>query len=180
MERKHGNGYKDIIGLRYNKLVVLSKIETSGNGHARFLCQCDCGKRKDVFGTNLRRGLTTSCGCEQKRIMSEVQQRRILKEELEGGRITFIKGSNDKYSQLRESKEYKKWRKSVLLRDNYTCVECECNEIEMHVHHIKHVVCYPELIFDTDNGITLCVHCHAIKHPWHQPLQNRSQKLKIA
>jgi hypothetical protein len=30
-----------------------------------WLCRCECGTERLVFGTNLRRGLSTSCGCRK-------------------------------------------------------------------------------------------------------------------
>jgi hypothetical protein len=33
------------------------------NGRIRWKCKCTCGTQKDVIGSNLIKGLTTSCGC---------------------------------------------------------------------------------------------------------------------
>lgn len=54
---------KDISGLRFGKLVVLRFAYTDRACQAYWLCLCDCGKEKVVFGHNLRRGNTKSCGC---------------------------------------------------------------------------------------------------------------------
>lgn len=54
---------KNEIGNRYGRLVVLSLLSKRRNGHAAWLCQCDCGKTCEVFGQNLRRDFTKSCGC---------------------------------------------------------------------------------------------------------------------
>jgi hypothetical protein len=51
-------------GRRFGRLIVLSLAETR-RGHARWLCQCDCGKEKVVAATELKRGNTQSCGCFQ-------------------------------------------------------------------------------------------------------------------
>lgn len=49
---------------RYGRLVVI-KIEPERNKHNKtvWLCKCDCGNEAFVSGSNLRRGLTKSCGC---------------------------------------------------------------------------------------------------------------------
>lgn len=61
--------------------------------------------------------------------------------------------------------EIKKWGKKVKKRDNYICQECgESNKRLLQSHHIKSKSQYPNLIFDLNNGITLCVECHAQKH----------------
>ena len=50
-------------GLKIGDLTVLSRSSTSPNGHIKWLCKCDCGKESIVFGSNLKRGHTLSCGC---------------------------------------------------------------------------------------------------------------------
>lgn len=49
---------KDRTGIRYGHLVA---IEYKGN--SKWLCQCDCGKQKIVYGGHLESGHTKSCGC---------------------------------------------------------------------------------------------------------------------
>jgi 5-methylcytosine-specific restriction endonuclease McrA len=63
--------------------------------------------------------------------------------------------------------EYRNWRNSVFGRDNYTCQVCGKNNCFLHPHHIRSYTNYPELRYDTDNGLTLCVPCHKIEHSKH-------------
>lgn len=53
----------DITGERFNKLVVLKRLENEPNGVAKWLCRCDCGKETVVRGSNLKSGAVKSCGC---------------------------------------------------------------------------------------------------------------------
>lgn len=55
----------DIIGKKFNNLLVISEYTSSRNGHIKYLCKCDCGKEVIVFGDHLRRNNTKSCGCLQ-------------------------------------------------------------------------------------------------------------------
>lgn len=62
--------------------------------------------------------------------------------------------------RIRETADYKDWRKSVFVRDGYTCVECGVKGGKLNADHIKPFAYYPELRFDIDNGRTLCEECH--------------------
>ena len=50
----------DLTGRRFG---ILTVKEYLGNG--KWKCMCDCGKETTAFGTNLKRGHTTSCGCRR-------------------------------------------------------------------------------------------------------------------
>lgn len=67
----------------------------------------------------------------------------------------------------RMSMKYKRWRKAVFERDNYTCVWCGARNqqgvgktIALNADHIKRFADYPELRYELNNGRTLCVPCH--------------------
>lgn len=56
---------KDLTGMRFGKLTVLSFEETR-NGHAYWKCVCDCGETAVIRSGCLSRGDTRSCGCLKK------------------------------------------------------------------------------------------------------------------
>lgn len=63
--------------------------------------------------------------------------------------------------KIRNSKQYKEFRRQILERDGYKCTACGSTE-KLQVHHIKEGSKYPELIMDSGNVITLCMKCHAL------------------
>jgi hypothetical protein len=56
---------KDMIGLKFGKLTVISKsnYKRENDNHTFWNCKCECGNTCMVCGQNLRNGNTTSCGC---------------------------------------------------------------------------------------------------------------------
>lgn len=52
-------------GARYGSLTVVGQTDSDSRGKARWLCDCDCGKRVSIRGDDLRRGRQKSCGCSR-------------------------------------------------------------------------------------------------------------------
>lgn len=52
----------DLTGQRFGRLTVLG-YHDKHNNMTRWKCLCDCGNETIVYGNNLRRGYTRSCGC---------------------------------------------------------------------------------------------------------------------
>ena len=68
---------------------------------------------------------------------------------------------------IRQSHEYRKWRREVFKRDDFTCVWCGVRGGILHADHIKPFAFYPLLRFELSNGRTLCKPCH-MKTPTYQ------------
>jgi hypothetical protein len=52
-----------LAGERFGRLVAKSKCDHIGGNRIRYLCECDCGKTKEVDVKSLKNGMTRSCGC---------------------------------------------------------------------------------------------------------------------
>ena len=53
----------DMVGKKYGHLTVISRDNSDKYGHAKWLCQCDCGNQCLVQHQYLTCGDTNSCGC---------------------------------------------------------------------------------------------------------------------
>ena len=79
-------------------------------------------------------------------------------------------GVTERYIELYNNIGYVAWRKDVFERDNYTCRKCGDNTgHNLIAHHIIPVKqCMQEnrlgLIYDVDNGLTVCEECHKEVH----------------
>jgi len=85
--------------------------------------------------------------------------------------------------QIRTSLEYRNWIKNVFQKDNFTCMGCGQHGSNLEAHHIKGFIeiikenniktfedalaC--KILWNIQNGITLCPKCHAqidrYRHP---------------
>lgn len=58
---------KDLTGKKFGKLTVLKQgdvhITSGGHRQIMYICRCDCGNEVTVSASNLRSGITQSCGC---------------------------------------------------------------------------------------------------------------------
>lgn len=53
----------DIVGRKFERLLVVSYAGRGVGGHHEYNCRCDCGNEKIVRRVYLRSGHTRSCGC---------------------------------------------------------------------------------------------------------------------
>lgn len=58
---------RDLRGQTFGRLVVIERtqdhITKSGKHMVQWLCKCSCGKLSVVLSSNLKSGITQSCGC---------------------------------------------------------------------------------------------------------------------
>ena len=78
-----------------------------------------------------------------------------------GDKSPYWKGGiTKKINIMRNNKSYKDWRISVFNRDSYICKFCKTKKKQLEAHHIIGVYENLDLIYDINNGITLCKDCH--------------------
>jgi len=120
------------------------------------LCACGCGAirpERDNRG-RIRKYLPGHC-----------PQGRFSSNRVSGPNNNHWKGGITPINDaIRKSEEYSNWRRTVYIRDEYTCQVCGQKHIDIVAHHIKSFADYPTLRFDPENGIVLCRACHLSLH----------------
>lgn len=62
----------NLIGKKFGRLLVLEEVPIrTKQGSIKWACKCDCGNKREVLGTNLKKGYTKSCGCLSKEVASD-------------------------------------------------------------------------------------------------------------
>ena len=69
-----------------------------------------------------------------------------------------------KTNDNRNSNKAKKWRNDIRNRDNWTCQDCGEKKENIEAHHIKKWKDNPDKRFEMDNGVSLCLECHYLRH----------------
>lgn len=64
----------DLTHQRFGRLRVLSRAENATDGHAQWLCECDCQQRVIVTSQSLVCHKTLSCGCYRKEVSSRTHK----------------------------------------------------------------------------------------------------------
>lgn len=74
-ERASSSNLVDLTGERFGRLVVTGRaddhIKPNGRHSVMWNCKCDCGSTVIAYGSSLRNGCTTSCGCYQREIATK-------------------------------------------------------------------------------------------------------------
>lgn len=97
---------KDLTGLKFGRLTVISKSDERGNkGQIKWDCVCECGNYHTVTGESLRSGKSKSCGCLKKEF---IEKNKFKKEE--DRTIAMLK---IQYSHLKR-RHYKKFSEEVI------------------------------------------------------------------
>jgi len=71
---KRPNNEKNELDNKYGRLLVIQRAKINKGKGAYWLCKCDCGNEVTVYGGNLRRGTTRSCGCLSRERASETHR----------------------------------------------------------------------------------------------------------
>jgi hypothetical protein len=105
------------------------------------------------------------CGATFTVATSTKDRRRFCSLKCKGDWMSINLRTSSRPARVRTTREYRRWRKTVLSRDNFTCQICGISrasnvDVILHADHIKPLMTHPELIHDLSNGRCLCRPCH--------------------
>jgi len=107
-----------------------------------------------------------------------IRQKRCRKKAWKGKKNPNWKGGITSINILiRNSANYKLWRKACFQRDNFTCQKYGISGGRLVVHHINNFADFPELRFAIDNGITLSEKAHREFHKRYGKHNNTREQL---
>lgn len=110
-----------LVGERFGKLLVAEMLPGYKGGRTYLRCKCDCGNETIVMMSNVKRGMTRSCGCYEKasRFNRDNHYKNLLG--IRFGHLTVV------------SKGDKHYRSGCI---SWNCV-CDCgNKIEVSSAHL--------------------------------------------
>jgi hypothetical protein len=77
----------DLRGHVYGRLTVVERTANNKHGKVRWICRCQCGRRRRVSANDLRTGAVKSCGCLKRDVIRERHPPRVGRV---FGRLTVI------------------------------------------------------------------------------------------
>ena len=148
--------YKDYSGKVFNGVKVLRQNGKNKGGSFRYDCLCHCGNEFNTRISRLINGVTTSCGCYQKEVISRMSKSQVGEKSPRWNPSL----TDEQRISARGFAEVKEVRNRVFIRDSYTCVLCGQTGGKLNAHHLNGWNWCIEGRFDTDNCVTLCESCH--------------------
>lgn len=103
---------QNVIGVRFERLIVLKQEGAYKNGTKLYLCQCDCGGTCQTSLPHLKRGEVKSCGCLGKESSSR------------NGKLGKINLTNQKFGRLLVLREESSSRYGAI----WYC-KCDCGNV---------------------------------------------------
>ena len=113
----------------------------------------ECGRKIRFYNSDKRKFCSKKCYYKYSKEKPRYNRRGEKSWNWKGG---ITKNGSNLYHSL----EYKNWRRSIFIRDEFTCKKCGIKNVRLEVHHIKSYKENINLLFDCNNAITLCHNCH--------------------
>lgn len=151
--------FDDLSDQKFGRWTVLEVGPRKGTAYT-WRCRCECGTTRYVWGPDLRRGGSLSCGCRRDEYIGTLQYRVGPAHPLWNPNIT-----KDERLRIR-GWDYKDLQIAVLERDLYTCDVCGQHGGDLEAHHLDGWATSIEERKTAENMVTMCKDCHRNFHKW--------------
>lgn len=113
----------------YGRLTVLCEVRSDDDHHRTYSCLCECGKKKNVWGTYLRCKKVRSCGCLKKEyaVKAGLKSRKDLTGNTYGDYTVLGCAGTNKYRKLQFEVKCKCGVVRVLSGNYLKANEPQCN-----------------------------------------------------
>ena len=157
----------DLTNKRFGRWIVIRRSYPNGkSGEPRWLCKCECGAEKIVFGKNLRQGYTRSCGCLRKEIVGNIRRLNPGLSSMRGLINSYKNGAKKRKIEYELTEEQ---FREITKKDCYYCgakangmikyKECNGYYIYNGIDRIDNNRGYT-----IDNVVPCCKHCNRSKY----------------
>ena len=166
---------KDLTNKKFGRLTVIKKHPHHDNSRAiLWVCQCACGKIKNIRGTSLTSGASKSCGCTHRGIKGRKCEWRPEKRGKKGKYSGFEKSVLKRYKTRAERKNLD-WELTIEQAMKLFKGNCHyCNRKPNSIITTKN--CYLKFIYNgidrvnnskgytLSNCVSCCKHCNTAKN----------------
>jgi hypothetical protein len=105
---------EELTGKIFGKLTVLHlDSKRDSDGSVKWICQCECGKKKSVNKKSLRSGRTLSCGCEKFSVLENAIENILINASIMFEKQHKLHGSRQKLDFL------------IYYKDKHVGIECQ-------------------------------------------------------
>jgi hypothetical protein len=113
--RPPAHNFKDLAGIRFGRLLALSPVRRPGRRLA-WQCRCDCGRHAVCAALNLMQGITASCGCLHRELMTTHGRARTAEYKVWRGIINrcFLP-SHPSHHLYRDRGMAEEWRRDFMV-----------------------------------------------------------------
>ena len=108
----------DLTGKKINGWTIISRAPNNKRGEAMWNCICECGTKKIVQGYSLRKGLSKSCGCLQKQVVSKMNFEDLTNQEFGHLKVLMYVGKDNSNKSLWKCQCNCQAQTEIIVRTN--------------------------------------------------------------
>jgi hypothetical protein len=174
---KRGNGFKDLTGQRFCKLLVLEffecekvQLEPKVKYKSVWKCQCDCGQIAYIRANSLVSDRTKSCGCHKSAVTREFNAKN--KTKINYDTFSCVWGSYKRGAKTR-GLDFNLTKDQFFYLTQQNCAYCDAEPVTKRIPRVKTKLSdyiyngidrvNSDLGYEMDNCVSCCSICNRMK-----------------